>query len=104
VASRQTLSNQPQFAKREERSVIRKIIALIIVDSSDVLAVRVTTNKRSKPTVGMASDRRAQHVEAPNESADVKSNDDAADRAEKSEGSHLDGEKMPSNEKKLSRA
>jgi hypothetical protein len=96
------LSNQPQFAKGEERSVIREIVALIIVDFSDVLAVRVATNQRSKPTVGMASDRRAEYVEAPNESADVKSDDNAADRAEKSEGSHLYGEGMPSNEKKMS--
>jgi len=102
--SRKTVSNEPQPTKREERSIVGKVLALIFENFPDVLAVRVTTNKRSKPTVGMASDRRAQHVEAPNESADVKSNDDAADRAEKSEGSHLDGEKMPSNEKKLSRA
>jgi len=50
------LSNEPQFAKREEHSVIRKIIALIIVDFSDILAVRVATNKRPKPTVFIASD------------------------------------------------
>ena len=83
------MSNQPQLAKRKEYSVIRKIIALIIVNFSDVLAVQVATNQRPQPTLRVVSDGRAQYVEAPDERADVKPNHDTADRAKESEGSHL---------------
>ena len=81
------MSDQPKFAKREERAVVRKIITLIIVDFSDVVAVPVAANKRPEPTVCVVSDGRTRYVEAQNEGAHVKSNH-GADHAEDPEGSH----------------
>jgi hypothetical protein len=82
-ASRESLSNQPQSAKREEHPVVRKIVTLINVDFSDVLAVRVATNKWTKPAMCVISDGRTENVEAPNESTDVKRKHDTANRAKK---------------------